>query len=96
MAHIPQFMQMFAQISHYQVGFPSISSYVYINLPFIIFNLFLKYGTLYVYLFICYVLFIHCLLLCKNANIQTCTHTNKYDMQVNIRHFVDLALGVHK
>ena len=39
MAHIPQFTWMSAQISYYQVKLPSISSYVYINSPFINFYL---------------------------------------------------------
>lgn len=95
MTHISQFTQMSAHISHYQAGSPSMSSNVYIDLPFTVLYLFLKYKTRGVCLFVIYYLFItsqpH-----KNVNIQRRIHTNKYYIQISIRHFVDLALGVHK
>lgn len=47
------------------------------------------------YLYVMYYLFIICQPH-KNANIQTCIPTSKYYMQINIRPFVDLALGANE
>lgn len=91
LVQVPPFTKASTQTSHYQVGLPSISSYVHVNFPFIIYFQNMKH-----YVCLCMFCTIYSSLLpYKNANIQICMHTNIY-MQINIRHFIDLALGVHK